>query len=215
MRGISWLAAKFTVSFSRRTLLHGVSKYIHTCIYVAICPPLWRTFSIKRWRNVFHGLCRRKLIGGNDACWNHSQRYDLWNGRSRLVVQYIVQYNVQYNVQYIVRYIVQYIVQYILPLKCEITYCIKYVLIWCVTENGLVENIRTGYLIFSQVTANNNTTIRTAILKVHNERKSRLNLDIFNVCKYVHHHTIQKNHQLDATSGPNTTNSTAINTIRR
>jgi hypothetical protein len=26
MRGISWLAAKFTVSFSRRTLLHGVSK---------------------------------------------------------------------------------------------------------------------------------------------------------------------------------------------
>jgi hypothetical protein len=27
MRGISWLAAKFTVSFSRRTLLHGVSKY--------------------------------------------------------------------------------------------------------------------------------------------------------------------------------------------
>jgi hypothetical protein len=27
LRGISWLAAKFTVSFSRRTLLHEVSKY--------------------------------------------------------------------------------------------------------------------------------------------------------------------------------------------
>jgi hypothetical protein len=26
MWGISWLAAKFTVSFSSRTLLHGVSK---------------------------------------------------------------------------------------------------------------------------------------------------------------------------------------------
>jgi hypothetical protein len=31
MRGISSLAAKFTVSFSRRTLLHGVNKYRRTC----------------------------------------------------------------------------------------------------------------------------------------------------------------------------------------
>jgi hypothetical protein len=36
MRGISWLAAKFTVSFSRRTLLHGVSKYILVYIYIYI-----------------------------------------------------------------------------------------------------------------------------------------------------------------------------------
>ena len=33
MRWISWLAAK-PVSFSRRTLLHGVSMYIHIYIYI-------------------------------------------------------------------------------------------------------------------------------------------------------------------------------------
>jgi len=57
---------------------------------MVICPSLWRIFSVKGWRcNIFQRLCHRKLIRGNDAYGNHSQRYDLWNGRLRLVVPYI------------------------------------------------------------------------------------------------------------------------------
>ena len=39
MRGISWLAAE-PVSFSRRTLLHAVSKYSYT--YPNLCMSSWR-----------------------------------------------------------------------------------------------------------------------------------------------------------------------------
>ena len=61
MRGISWLAAK-PVSFSRRTLLHGVSKYSECCISLNSLFGYFRVL----FRNVIWELSCIEILNSDD-----------------------------------------------------------------------------------------------------------------------------------------------------